>query len=139
MSEKPPHKSKINAVMKAHQFKKGKSGNPGGLPKNPAVTALRNLTIKEYREVIELALVSNLEALAKLANDPATSAVQMGVARALMNAVKKGDFDIIERLATRIVGKIPDKLEVTSKNESAITILDQAKVAEANKNLENDF
>lgn len=124
--------------IKKSQFKPGQSGNPSGKPKDPIRAALRNLTIKEYRDVIELAMVSNLQALQDLIKDPNTSAVQVGVGTAMIKAIKNGDINVIERLAERLVGKIPDKLEVTSNNKSVVTNIDQAKLAEAIKQLEND-
>lgn len=97
------------------RFKKGQVGNPRGAgAHNPALKALKHLTIVEYREVIELALTSNLGALKAIADSQTASAVQVGVARALHKALKAGDFVIVEALAQRLVGKIPDKLEVNN-------------------------
>lgn len=111
---------KVKATLKKHAFKKGQSGNPlGGKLHNPAIRALKNLTVEVYREVIELALVSNIAALQEVANNPNTPAVQVGVAKALIVAIRKGDWNIVNAIAERIVGKIPDKIEHTGliKNE----------------------
>lgn len=98
---------------KEHRIKKGQVLNPeGGRSGNPALRALRKLTVETYREVIELALSSNIAALKKVAEDPNTAAVQVGVAVALIKAIQKGDWTVINAIAERIVGKIPDKLEV---------------------------
>lgn len=102
------------ANLKAHQFKKGQKANPlGAGAHNKELKALRKLTVKEYREVIELALTSNLAALKALAADPETTALQAGIAVALGKAIQRGDWGVINSIAERLVGKLPDKLDVT--------------------------
>jgi hypothetical protein len=111
--------------MKVTQFKKGETGNPHGRPPiSPVQRALKNLTIDTYREVIELVLKGNLKELKAMIEDPNTSAVQVGVATAFMTAIKKGDYSVMERIAERIVGKIPDVVQVnaTTNNKTALTI-----------------
>lgn len=109
------------------RFKKGQSGNPlGGRAHSPATKALRKLTIDTYREVIELVLTSNLSALKALVENPKTSAVQVGVATAFLKAIKNGDYAVIERIAERIVGKIPDELNVRSKSDTTLNISKEA-------------
>jgi hypothetical protein len=120
----------------ATRIKKGERRNPlGGKLHNPAIRALKNLTIATYREVIELALTSNIEALKRVAENPNTPAVQVGVATALIKAIAKGDWNIVNAIAERIVGKIPDKVEVTNKVESNVVIETYRNGSEAeNKN-----
>jgi hypothetical protein len=123
------------------KFKKGVSGNPeGSRAHNPAIRALKKLTIEIYREVIELAMTSNLAALKEVAEHPDTPAVQVGVAVALMKAIREGDYGVIERIAERIVGKIPDELNVNSKNFNANlnARIDQTKLKAALAKLEDD-
>jgi hypothetical protein len=128
--------------LKKHRFKKGApSPNPlGAKLQDPAKRALRKLTIETYREVIELVLTGNLTELKALAEDPKTPAIQVGVATAFMKAIKNGDYDIIERIAERIVGKIPDELKVTSNNLNANlnSTIDQQKLRAALEQLEQD-
>lgn len=114
MARKPP--------PKAYQFKKGQSGNPkGGRAHNPALRALKNLTVDSYREVIEAVCTGNISLLQALASgkDPKISALQVGIARAFLKAIQSGDYEVIEQIAQRIVGKIPDELNVVSKNLNA--------------------
>lgn len=117
--------SKLTPEMKARQFKKGQTGNPNGRPPlNPAMKALRKITLDSYREVIELVMTGNMAELKAIVEDPNSTALQVGVARAFFNAIKKGDYAIIERIAERIVGKIPDELNIKSdnNNKTAVTI-----------------
>lgn len=103
-------------------FKKGQSGNPKGKPKgrfNPIQRALKELTIDTYREVIELVLTGNEAAVQAILVDDDRSLLQKGVAKAFIKACKAGDYEVIERIAERIVGKIPDQINLVSKNLNA--------------------
>lgn len=134
MARKPP--------PEATRFKKGKSGNPeGARAHNPATRALSRLTIETYREVIELVLTGNLEALRKMVEHPNTPAIQVGVATAFMKAIKNGDYAVIERIAERIVGKIPDELKVSSNNlnTNLHTAIDRTKLKAALEQLEAEI
>lgn len=110
---------KTTKHLKVHQFKPGQSGNPeGGRAHNPIRRALRNLTVESYREVINLVCTGNPDALRELIEDPKTSALQVGVGIAFLKAMKAGDYATIERIVERIVGKIPDELNVNSNNRN---------------------
>lgn len=128
-----------------HQFKKGKSGNPRGAQlHNPALKALKKLTVDTYRDVIEAVCSGNIALLAQMAEgkDPKMSALQVGVARAFYAAIQKGDYEVIERIAQRIVGKIPDELNVVSKNLNAnvnTKPIDRKEVKDIVTKLEGDF
>lgn len=108
------------------KFKKGHSGNPKGRPPlNPIQKALKNLTIDTYREVIELVLTGNVQALKDMVENPNTPAIQVGVATSFMKAIKSGDYAIIERIAERIVGKIPDVVNINSQSTSKVITIDK--------------
>jgi len=110
---------KTTKHLKPHQFKPGQSGNPEGRRPNPIARALKELTVDTYRKVIETVLSGNIDALRAMIQDPNTSALQVGVATAFLKALQAGDYATIERIAERIVGKIPDELNVNSKNLNA--------------------
>jgi len=106
--------------LKPYHFKPGQSGNPEGARKhNPIRKALANLTVDTYRKVIEAVLTGNMDNLKDIITDPNTPAIQVGVARAFVKAIEAGDYGVIERIAERIVGKIPDELNVRSVNQNA--------------------
>lgn len=133
----------LSKEFKAKQFKKGETGNPHGRPPiSPIQRALRNLTLDTYREVIELVLTGNVEAVRAMIQDPKTPAIQVGVATAFMKAIKDGDYTVIERIAERIVGKIPDVVNVNAINNSKVAVtvstLDPSKLKEAWKKLQED-
>ncbi len=124
-----------------YKFKPGVSGNPNGRPPlNPIQRALKELTVETYRKVIEAVCTGNIDNLKEMVENPKTSALQVGVATAFMKALKAGDYATIERIAERIVGKIPDELNVTSKNLNANlnTAIDKEKMKAALAQLEKD-
>lgn len=133
--------AKINEKMKAKQFQKGRSGNPeGARAHNPLVKALKKLTIESYREVIEIVMTGTLTDLKEMAENPKTSALQVGIATSFMKAIKAGDYTIIEKIAERIIGKIPDELNVNSKNINANmnAAIDKTKLKAAFEQLQKD-
>lgn len=113
-------KKRTAPQLKPHHFKPGQSGNPHGRPPlNPIQKALKNLTIATYREVIEVVMTGNIDNLKAMIIDPNTPALQVGIARSFIKAIDAGDYGVIERIAERIVGKIPDELNLNSKNMNA--------------------
>lgn len=100
-----------------HLFKPGQSGNPNGRPPlTQEQRALRKLTLAQYREVIELALTGTFKELEQFSKDKTNSAVQVGVAKLLLRAINHGDTSTFEIFTARIVGKIPEVLDINSKN-----------------------
>lgn len=103
--------------------KKGEIRNPKGVHSHGPITQmlanLKKFTLDEYRVVIEQTLMGNLASLEKIvkeskAEDSPTSALQVGVATSILKAISRGDHTVFEALASRIIGKIPDKLEVNA-------------------------
>jgi len=132
--------ARSTAHLKKHQFKKGApSANPnGGRAHNPVTKALRNLTIESYREVIELVLTGNLKDLKALAENPDTPVIKVGVATAIMTAITKGDADVIEKFVSRLVGKIPDEINVKGSLNTTVALIDPKKLKQAWDELNTD-
>lgn len=113
-------------------IKKGQVLNPnGGRAHNPALKALKKLTIESYREIIDLVATGNLDALRAMVKDKNTSALQVGIATAFMKAINSGDYNVIERIAERIIGKIPEHLNLSGQVDSSVTILDRDMIKKA--------
>lgn len=105
------------AHLKPHQFKPGQTGNPNGRPTlTKEQRAMRALTLTTYREVIEMALTGNMEELKAFAQDPDTPVIQVGVAVAILRAIKNGDASVLEMFAARIIGRIPEVINVNNTN-----------------------
>jgi hypothetical protein len=98
--------------------KKGEIRNPeGARSHNKALQALRKFGQKEYSDIIEYALTNNLKALHKVIKDPETSAIKVGVAKALLNAINFSDWNIINQIAERLVGKPAQKIELKTETD----------------------
>ncbi len=138
-----PKKRTLHPKARPHMFRPGVSGNPNGRPigtVNPIQKALKNLTIESYRECIEAVCTGNLANLKAMVDDPKISALQVGIARAFIKAMQAGDYAVIERIAERIVGKIPDELKVSSQNVNANlnASIDKEKLKAALEHLDKD-
>ena len=99
--------------LKPHQFKKGVSGNPKGVPPNPIKKAIKDLTVASLRHIIVVTLSGNIEELQTIERNPNSTVLEVGLCRAILKAIARGDWNTIELIISRIVGKIPDKLELT--------------------------
>lgn len=136
-----PKKRGLPPKAEPYKFKPGQSGNPKGRPPlNPIQRALKNLTVETYRDVIQAVCTGNLDNLKAMVEDPSISALQVGVARAFLKAMQAGDYAVIERIAERIVGKIPDELKVSSSNVNANlnATIDKEKLKAALEQLDQD-
>jgi hypothetical protein len=102
-----------------HRFKPGQSGNPKGRIANPAMKALRSLTLESYREVVQLVVSGSIDELKDLAEQK-ESALKAGVARAFLKAISKGDYAVIEAIAQRVIGKIPEVVHIDTKTRESI-------------------
>lgn len=128
---------------KHSRWKKGQSGNPaGGRAHNPALRALKNLTVETFREVVELVLTSNVAEIKRIAEDPNTPGVKVGVCVAFLKAIKSGDYHIIRAIAAELIGKLPDQVNVNANVNAAvdasIRVIDKQKLREAMDELEKE-
>lgn len=107
--------SKANLQM----WKPGQSGNPeGGRAHDPTTKIMRKLTTEYFKDCIDAAVNGNLSDLVKIAEDPNTPVIKVGIAKCLADAVTKGNWDLLEKIIARLVGKVPDQVDVTSNGES---------------------
>lgn len=126
--------------------KKGEVRNPKGIHAHPLAEALINLrkfTLEEYRVVIEETLMGNIAGLQKMvkeseATNSKTSALRVGVAMSILKAIKRGDHTVFEQLASRIVGKIPDQLNINAGLQVHVSFDDKQKLKETIAKLEAD-
>lgn len=92
-------------------WKPGQSGNPKGRKKlDPELKRLRQLTQDQFKELIQLALDSNVKELKKIAEHPSTSALKVGICTALHKAIAKGDWKTLKAIVEKIVG--PDTIKI---------------------------
>jgi phage terminase small subunit len=106
-------RAQTESLKNLKMFKKGQSGNPlGGKLHNPALRALRSFTNETFREVLELVLTGNQAKLSDIIIDPSSTNLEVLIAKAFQNAIKSGDFHLVERIAERLLGKVPDTIKI---------------------------
>lgn len=104
-----------NSLKNLKPAKKGEVRNPnGGRTHSAEMKAMRKFSAKVLAEVIEAAVMGNLSDLKRIAEDPTTPAIQVGVATVLYKGIKNGDWDIVEKVLARVIGKVPDKIDHTT-------------------------
>lgn len=112
-------KRKLPKAAEPYKFKPGQSGNPGGRIANPIPNALKKLTGQSLRKIIKAVVKGNVDEIKRIAKDPKSSGLEVAIAACFVKAIDRGDYTTVEHMLQRIVGKIPDRLEVTSKNVNA--------------------
>lgn len=93
---------------KHSQFKKGVSGNPGGVPKY----ALTQAKVKDIASRVSDLSVAELEEMAKDKSLPMAEAMFIALA---LSSIKSSDPGRIEAFLNRAVGKVKDEIEQTIK------------------------
>lgn len=125
-----------------YRFKPGQSGNSKGRPLNPIKNALRKLTVQQYRRIIKSCVKGNLDELKRVIKNPLSSALEVGIAACYVKAVETGDYSTIEKMLERVVGKVPEEINVNSKNQNLnLNVnkkIDSTLVKEAIKELEGE-
>lgn len=105
-------------------IKKGQILNPnGGKAHNPLVRAISSYTNNIFAEVLQAVLTADSKTLhAMTLPGPNSNSLRMLVARAMEKAVKDADYSFVERIADRMIGRIPDvnKVDVNThtRNEN---------------------
>jgi hypothetical protein len=88
---------------------KGQSGNPVGRPPlTPEQRQLRQLTREQFSEVANLLLSQNREALEKILASPDTPYFMELMIRLFFEM----KYDELDKLLNRLIGKVPDELNV---------------------------
>lgn len=104
---------------KSGQFKKGQSGNPGGISKyRKDLSGTLLYTNKELRQVISKYLRLQMPELVATGESNTAPAIDMIVAKTLINAVEKGEYSRIQPLIERVCGKPAEMTPEESKEPS---------------------
>ncbi len=138
-SKYQPHSPRSLENLKKNQYKPGQSGNPGGKPPDPITKAIKLLSTQDYIDVINVMVESPMSELKKLIEDPKSSSLKVGLARSILKAIQKGEYNVFEKLTDRLIGPVSTKLQVEAKTESIVTLVDEAKIEAILKKLENDI
>lgn len=133
LSDSPKKKKQTNARSLANLKPnyEGRVTNPHGDKLIAFRMAHHRLTVKYLEEIIELCAIGNVASVKEIIEDPNEPAVKVGLAQCMVNSVEKGDWDQIEKIISRILGKIPENinlnLTVEEKQAKEIRIMEKAK------------
>lgn len=96
------------------KFKKGeKPKHAGGRPRLPKdLLDAKKLTSEEFMRTATELLRLPPQAICDVVNDPATPALTTLVGTMIVKAIDEGDERRCDFLLARIVGKVPDRIEV---------------------------
>lgn len=107
-----------NSLRNLKIIKKGEIRNPlGAGAHDKDRKALKRLTHKMIKKLINLALTGTLEDLNAVAQNPRSSALEVGISSALANAIKKGDWSTLKGIVEALVGKEADKFIIEAQGE----------------------
>ncbi len=113
-----------NSMKNLKPIKKGSVLNPiGANAHDPIKKAIKKFTNQYLIEVINMAVMGNLKGLQDVVKNPDSPAIQVGVAKCLFTAISKGDWDTLESIIVRIIGKVPDKIEHSGSVDTAPQIV----------------
>lgn len=127
--------------LKKHHFKPGQSGNPdGGKKHNRAIRTLKQLTLEQYCNLIEVVALESGTKVKNFAKDENCQNLLGTLSRCWMIAKSRGDYETIEKILSRVLGKIPDEFKISSQNINAnvSTVIDNVRMKAAIAALEED-
>lgn len=107
-------------------FQPGNPGGPGRPLMDPRLKELKNLNRSEVELLIAHLMRGNRDAIARLANDPNASMMQVMIASIIMKGVTTGDPGILNFILDRTIGKVK---EIEPENEEEKSELYRHKVA----------
>lgn len=126
--ERKAHPNQLAALLPT-QWKPGQSGNPNGArAHNKELKRLRNLTTEQVIELGSFLLDHNIIELQAIVNDAVNNpdsehtSLKIWIAKIVLTAGKKGDAKALDLLLNRIIGKVPDKLNIGDVNSPRVIV-----------------
>lgn len=106
-----------NAKPPRHtMWKKGQSGNPAG-------SKPRALSRASFRELVESQWTLDREGIAEILKDPTATMGELIVAKVLERAMDEGDYNRINGMLDRVLGKVRFAVEVSTKARPELKML----------------
>lgn len=120
--------------------KKGEVRNPKGINISPEKRALKELTETELANAIKKVFTSTEEECLALLKDKATTLGHKVILRAAVDAAHHGNYSKFNEILERVIGKVPNKVDMTSKGESInVTSADTALIKKTMSELNDKF
>lgn len=101
------------------QFQPGNPGGPGRPPE--ADPRLKAFTKKEIQESVCKLLRLTVRELSALAQENDTKSLDVIIAHTIKECIKKGDFWALDKMLERVIGKVPQKQELTGADGAPLT------------------
>lgn len=96
-------------------FEPGNRANPlGAGAHNPDLKRVRHLTQEAVADMGAMILEQNLDALRAIKDDPTAPVLKVWFAAIAVRAISKGDATALGPVLDRIVGRVKEKVEVTT-------------------------
>lgn len=149
------HKTKeLPEAFKAHQYKKGESGNTQGKPRNRVKDTVKailprtkagaadGLTIGEVNAIEKMVLSLSPKDLQKVAESENAPTYLKNLVQAVLMDMSSGYTRVVDKLRDRQYGPVKQNMDITTDGESinggAVTIT-QEEAAQLLKRLEKDY
>ena len=119
------------ALANLRPIKKGEIRNPqGGRAHNPMLRALKQYSSDIFSQVMQEVLTANSDQLKEMMRPgPDSNSLRRLVATAMDKAIQSGNYDFVERIADRLIGKIPDKIDLTANTKNTNTNTTHTEIA----------
>lgn len=100
-------------------WKPGESGNPDGLkPMSTEARIFKRMTQAQVAELGTEILSGNVDALRKVVKNPTSTPLQVWFATSVLKGIAKGDVFALDKFLERVVGKVKDKIDLSSSDGS---------------------
>lgn len=130
---KYPNGKNPNSLKNLKKIRKGTVLNPAGYhAQNKNKRELKNLTHDSLSELAKTVVRGKMSDLVDIIKNPDEEPLIVGIANCLLTAIKRGDWSTISAILDRILGKMPDNLNIahslTNKPQVIITLPDNGRI-----------
>jgi len=104
--------------------KKGEVRNPNGRPrKYVSLLKEQGYKISEVNDAIQALLSMDIEELTKVLENPKATILELTIAKAMIQSLKKGSLYSMETLLTRVYGKPKETQQVQSDSKIEVVFV----------------
>jgi multidrug efflux pump subunit AcrB len=107
-----------NKKTGGRNFPSGKSGNPNGRPPlTKEAKELRKLTADEFIKRVNKYLHMTAAQIKTEMDNPKATVLDMYIGNTLAIGLKRGDYNTLDNILNRIIGKLKETVEVTNTGD----------------------